>query len=173
MHTGKRTATQYGALDAFFPALLALAGDGTRAARLQESSLAMWRLHDVEPEVLDYKSMKVEHAGYLLRPEIVESAYVLHHTTRDPRYRATGVELFDDLVRCCRVDAGYASLTSVVTKEKRDRMESFLFAETFKYFYLLFAPADTLNLDDVVLNTEAHPLHRTWKNEARREVDTE
>jgi mannosidase alpha-like ER degradation enhancer 2 len=34
-------------------------------------------------------------------------------------------------------------------------------AETFKYFYLLFAPPQTLDLDKAVLNTEAHPLQRT------------
>ena len=41
-------------------------------------------------------------------------------------------------------------------------MESFLFAETFKYYYLLFAPAKTLDFDGIVFNTEAHPLRRTW-----------
>jgi ER degradation enhancer, mannosidase alpha-like 2 len=41
MQTGKRTATTYGALDAFFPALLALSGDITRARRLQASSFKM------------------------------------------------------------------------------------------------------------------------------------
>jgi len=48
----------------------------------------------------------------------------------------------------------------VVTKEKRDEMESFALAETFKYFYLLFAPADALDFDKIVFNTEAHPLRR-------------
>jgi mannosidase alpha-like ER degradation enhancer 2 len=50
----------------------------------------------------------------------------------------------------------------VVTKEKSDSMQSFLFAETFKYFYLLFAPPNTLNFHKVVFNTEAHPIRRTW-----------
>jgi len=40
-------------------------------------------------------------------------------------------------------------------------MESFVLAETFKYFYLLFASRDTLDFDKVVFNTEAHPLRRT------------
>ena len=44
MTSGRRTATQYGALDAFFPGLLALSGDVDRAARLQDSSMRMWRL---------------------------------------------------------------------------------------------------------------------------------
>src|SRR5205823_6089754 len=57
--------------------------------------------------------------------------------------------------------SGYAALQDVVTKEKRDEMESFVLAETFKYFYLLFASPDTLDFDKVVFNTEAHPLRRT------------
>ena len=35
-------------------------------------------------------------------------------------------------------------------------------AETLKYLYLLFAPDGTLDLEHAVLNTEAHPLRRTW-----------
>jgi ER degradation enhancer, mannosidase alpha-like 2 len=45
-----------------------------------------------------------------------------------------------------------------MTKEKKDEMESFVLAEAFKYFYLLFAAPDTLDPRKVVLTTEAHPL---------------
>jgi mannosidase alpha-like ER degradation enhancer 2 len=38
----------------------------------------------------------------------------------------------------------------------------FVLAETFKYFYLLFAPPRTLDFNKIVFNTEAHPLRRTW-----------
>src|SRR6185312_12718935 len=57
MNTGKRTATAYGALDAFFPAVLALSGDLERARRLHESSMKMWDLHGIEPEEINYKTM--------------------------------------------------------------------------------------------------------------------
>ncbi|MGH7939299.1 MAG: glycoside hydrolase family 47 protein, partial [Chthoniobacterales bacterium] len=57
MQTGARTETTYGALDAFFPAVLALSGDLDRARRLQASSFMMWNLHGIEPEVIDYKTM--------------------------------------------------------------------------------------------------------------------
>jgi len=162
MNTGKRTVPQYGALDAFFPALLAHSGDAARARRLQDSSFKMWNMHEIEPEIIDYKTMQIVYNGYHLRPEIVESTYYLHHFTHDPQYRKMGEKIFDDLVKYCRVDAGYAALQDVVTKEKRDEMESFALAETFKYFYLLFAPPGTLDFDKVVFNTEAHPLRRTW-----------
>lgn len=157
MHTGKRTHTTYGALDAFMPALLVMAGDATRAARLQESSFRMWNIHGIEPEVYDYRTGEIPHPGYALRPEIVESTYYLSHYTRDPKYLAMGRKLFRDFVAYTRNDVGYAALASVITKEKKDRMESFVLAETFKYFYLLFNPS-ALDFDAVTFNTEAHPL---------------
>ena len=162
MNTGKRAATTYGALDAFFPAVLALSGDLKRAAQLQQSSFKMWNQHGIEPEEFDYKTNKVVSAGYPLRPEIVESAYYLYHYTRDPKYLRMGEKLWRDFVKYCRTDEGYAALKSVVTKEKSDAMQSFLFAETFKYFYLLFAPPSTLDFAKVTFNTEAHPIKRTW-----------
>ncbi|MBV9925994.1 MAG: glycoside hydrolase family 47 protein [Acidobacteria bacterium] len=167
MQTGRRTATGYGALDAFFPAVLALAGDTARARRLQASSMKMWRANGVEPERLDYRTMKVTSAGYPLRPEIVESAYYLRHLTRDPRYLGEGAEMFEDFVRHCKTEAAYAALKNVETKEQEDNMESFLFAETFKYFYLLFAPPKALDFDRVTFNTEAHPIRRTWQKPDR------
>lgn len=158
MDTGKRTATHYGALDAFMPALLALGGDLDRARRLQASGLKMWRLHGIEPEALDYQKMEVASGGYPLRPEIVESAYYLYRYTGDAQYRAMGREFFEDFVRHCRTQDGYAALKDVRSKEQTDSMESFLFAETFKYFYLLFAPKQVLDFDRITFNTEAHPL---------------
>jgi mannosidase alpha-like ER degradation enhancer 2 len=185
MNSGKRTAHAYGALDAFFPAVLALSGDLTRAEQLQESSLKMWQLHGIEPEEINYETLKVTYPGYPLRPEIVESTYYLYrYTTGGPRasrlrgsrasrpqrgihdanfYLQMGEQLFRDFVRHCRTESGYAALKSVVTKEQADSMQSFVFAETFKYFYLLFSPPRTLDFDKVIFNTEAHPIRRTWK----------
>lgn len=162
MMTGKRTATEFGALHAFLPAVLALGGDVGRARRLEASAYKMWNLQGIEPEVIDYKTMKITYPGYPLRPEIIESAYYLFHYTKNPEYRAMGQVFFNGLVSHCRTDAGYTVLKSVVTKEKGDLMPSYFLAETLKYLYLLFAPEMTLDLDKVVFNTEAHPLRRTW-----------
>jgi mannosidase alpha-like ER degradation enhancer 2 len=162
MLTGQRTETTYGALDAFFPALLALSGDIQRAKRLQASSFKMWNLHGIEPEVIDYKAMRVVAATYHLRPEIIESAYYLFHYTKDHTYRKMGEVMLNDFIKYCRTEGGYAALSDVVSKQQRDEMESFVLAETFKYFYLLFAPSETLDFDKIVFNTEAHPLRRTW-----------
>ncbi|HEX3091431.1 MAG TPA: glycoside hydrolase family 47 protein [Candidatus Angelobacter sp.] len=162
MNTGKRISTQYGALDAFFPAVLARSGDLERAKRLQESSYKMWTTFGIEPETLDYTTMKAVASGYQLRPEIIESAYYLAFYSKDSRYQEMGSTFLLSLVRYCKTDAGFAALSNVETKSKRDSMESYFLAETLKYLYLLFAPRETLDLNKVVFNTEAHPLRKTW-----------
>jgi mannosidase alpha-like ER degradation enhancer 2 len=163
MATGAKTAPEFGALHAFLPAVLALGGDLPRAKRLEDSCLKMWNLHGIEPEVLDYRAMKATELGYQLRPEIVESAYYLRRMTKDPRYLEMGKTFLDAIEKRCKVDGGgYTVLKSVVTDEKGDLMPSYFLAETLKYLWLIFAPDDALDLDHVVLNTEAHPLRKTW-----------
>ncbi|MGE5278318.1 MAG: glycoside hydrolase family 47 protein [Acidobacteriota bacterium] len=160
MVTGARTASEFGALHAFLPAVLALGGDLPRARRLQDSCWRMWMLDGIEPELLDYRAMRVLEPAYALRPEIAESAYCLRRLTKDPRYLEMGRALFEGLLRHCRVDAGYTVLSDVAAKKKGDLMPSYFLAETLKYLYLLFAPDAALDFDRVVFNTEAHPLRR-------------
>jgi ER degradation enhancer, mannosidase alpha-like 2 len=162
MNSGKQVATHFGALDAFFPAVLALSGDLNRAKKLQESAYKMWTTFGIEPEEIDYTTMKITYDGYALRPEIIESAYYLYTYTKDPRYLEMGRTFLNDLMQHCKTDSGYAALKSVTTKEKKDDMESFFLAETLKYLYLLFAPPETLDLSKAIFNTEAHPIKKTW-----------
>ena len=85
MTTGKRTSTTYGALDAFFPGVLALSGDSSahNACRSPRSGcgtcMALSRKNSIT------KTMTVKHAGYPLRPEIVESTYYLYQYTQEIR----------------------------------------------------------------------------------------
>ena len=162
MDTGRRTLTHFGALDAFVAALLAKSGDPARAAQLMQSIYSMWTTFGIEPEELDYVTMQPTYPGYVLRPEAIESAYYLYRITGERRWQEMGRVMVDSLFHYTRTDAGFAALTSVVTKEKRDQMESFFLAETLKYAYLLFAPPAALDFDAVVFNTEAHPIRKTW-----------
>lgn len=59
-----------------------------------------------------------------------------------------------------QMEVGYAGLkdVTVVPPPTDNTMQSFWLAETLKYLWLLFAPNDTISLDEWVLNTEAHPL---------------
>jgi mannosidase alpha-like ER degradation enhancer 2 len=162
MRTGARTHRWFGALDAFFPAVLVLGGDLDRARVLQESCYKLWMLHGIEPELIDYSTMEVLHAGYVLRPENIESAYYLYHDTGNPRYLDMGRQYLDSLVEFCRNDVAYAALSSVVSKQQVDAMPSFFLAETLKYLYLLFADQGTVDFHRTLFNTEAHPL-KIWR----------
>jgi len=162
MNTGARVGTDFGSLDAFLPGTLALSGDLDRARKLEDSAYKMWTTFGIEPEEMNYSTMKISSDGYELRQENIESAYYLHHFTNAPRYLEMGKKFFDSLVKYCRTDVAYAALSSVEKKTKKDEMESFFFAETLKYLFLLYAPADTIDLKTTVFNTEAHPIHRTW-----------
>jgi len=161
MDSGAVVGSEYGALDAFFPGLLAYSGHLEEAQRLHAASVQMWRLQGIEPETYDFRAQRITDAAYPLRPEIIESTWYLYRMSGNPEYRVLGEALFRDFRRYCRSAAGYAALSDVRTKEQADDMESFVLAETFKYFYLLFAPPRTLDLEAVVLNTEAHPLRIT------------
>jgi glycosyl hydrolase family 47 len=159
MNTGARSGTEYGALAAFFAGSLALSGDLDRARRLQDSNYKLWNLTGVEPELIDYASMKILSAGYELRPENIESAYYLYYFTHDQKYRQMGVTYFNSIVKYCRTPSAFAALTSVESKAQRDDMESYFFAETMKYLYLLLADPARIDLTKTVFNTEAHPLN--------------
>ncbi|CAA7410400.1 unnamed protein product [Spirodela intermedia] len=97
----------------------------------------------------------------LLRPETVESLFVLYRITEDPKYREWGWRIFEAFERHTKVDSGgYSSLddVTVVPAHRRDKMETFFLGETLKYLYLLFGDSNVLPLDKFVFNTEAHPL---------------
>ncbi len=163
MNTGKRTKTYFGALDAFFPAELALSGDLYRAERLENSCYKMWNLYGVEPDGIDYSTMKIVGPKYYLNPEIMESTYYLYHYTHNPAYLEMAKTFLRSLEKYCRTESGFAELQSVVTKEKMDVMETYFMAETLKYLYLTFAPPDVLDFQHVIFNTEAHPIRKTWR----------
>jgi hypothetical protein len=160
MNTGKKISTTFGALDAFFPAVLSLGGKLKTAEYLQGSCYYMWKHYDIEPEEFNYRTMEITYPGYVLRPENIESAYYLYHYTKDEKYRQMGKVYFRSIINYCRLDEGYASLKSVLTKEKSDKMQSFFLAETLKYLYLLFSDDSVLDFNKIIFNTEAHPLKR-------------
>ncbi|KAK6124098.1 hypothetical protein DH2020_042183 [Rehmannia glutinosa] len=97
----------------------------------------------------------------LLRPETVESLFVLFRITEDPKYRDWGWEIFEAFEKYTKVDSGgYTSLddVTVLPPHRRDKMETFFLGETLKYLYLLFGDRNVLPLNEYVFNTEAHPL---------------
>jgi mannosyl-oligosaccharide alpha-1,2-mannosidase len=97
---------------------------------------------------------------YKLRPEAIESVFVMYRLTGDEGWREKGWKMFDAIDRATRTRTAHAAVKDVTSQlgAHRDSMESFWLAETLKYFYLLFSEESLVSLDEWVLNTEAHPF---------------
>jgi len=120
----------------------------------------------------------VKDPSYKLRPEAIESVFIMWRMTGDEYWREVGWEMFENIIEHTRSPFGHAALMSTMEVYQRDTyerglmvrkvlarqmddMESFWFAETLKYFYLLFSEPSLISLDEWVLNTEAHPFRLT------------
>jgi len=96
----------------------------------------------------------------LMRPETIESYFVLWRLTHNQKYRDWGWEAAQGMEKHFRTGAGFSGIRDVNSRTpvKDDVMQSFFLAETLKYLYLLFSDDTLIPLDKYVLNTEAHPV---------------
>ncbi|KAJ2253051.1 mannosyl-oligosaccharide alpha-1,2-mannosidase [Coemansia sp. RSA 455] len=103
----------------------------------------------------------------LLRPETVESLFVLWSITGEEKWREYGWHIFTAIEKWAKLpEGGYTSLRDIATAvppPREDKMETFFVSETLKYLYLLFSDPGSVPLTHYVFNTEAHPLPQfTW-----------
>ena len=159
MNSGMKTSSVITLYDAFFPAILAISGDLPRAEELQSSWEWLWDKYGLEPMIYDYEKHVPNYPVYDLNPEIIESAYYLYRITGDNKYRQMGVKFFRDIVKYCKTDIAFSAVEDVQTMEKRDYMATYFFAETMKYFYLLFGDDELFGFDHHIFSTEAHPFN--------------
>jgi len=125
------------------------------------------KMYDISGNGLPPESMQMSRNGeaaiqlkyFIKRPEAVESWLYLWRATQDPKYRQWGWEYFEAMNQNVRKRYGFTGLRDVRDLNSTDNVEqSFFFAETMKYLFLLFCPDDVLPLDEFLFNTEAHPL---------------
>lgn len=101
---------------------------------------------------------------YLLRPEAIESVFIMYRITGNEEYLDHAWDMFTSIIKYSATPLGNGQIIDVTEIDPplspEDKMESFWLAETLKYFYLIFSPPDMISLDDWVFNTEAHPFRR-------------
>ncbi|RAJ88017.1 mannosidase alpha-like ER degradation enhancer 2 [Chitinophaga dinghuensis] len=161
MDTGERTSTTVTLYDAFWAGLLCLAGDTARAAVFQDTWNGLWNKYGLEPMEYDYRKGIPFNPSYDLNPEIIESTWYLHYFTDDAKYLARGQQYYQDMIKYCKTDIAFTAIADVRTKKQRNELPTFFFAETMKYYYLLFGGNDGVNPDKYVFNTEAHPFRKS------------
>lgn len=106
--------------------------------------------------------VKTNDAHNLLRPEFIESLFYMWYFTGNKTYQDWGWQIFQAFENYTKVENGYTSIGNVRNVQQtrqQDMTESFWFAETLKYLYLLFDDTRQLiDLDRWVFNSEGHPL---------------
>jgi mannosyl-oligosaccharide alpha-1,2-mannosidase len=107
----------------------------------------------IQEERLPPGYTKIQARDYRLRPEAIESVFIMYRLTGDEAWRDKGWTMFEAVDRATKTEianAGIKDVTSLL-QEQQDTMESFWLAETLKYYYLLFSEPDLISLDDYVL----------------------
>ncbi|XXG93909.1 hypothetical protein Hte_000159 [Hypoxylon texense] len=106
---------------------------------------------------------KIPDTRYILRPEAIESVFILYRVTGRTDLLGSAWEMFEAIQKHTRTTLANAALADVTVTgrpPKIDSMESFWMGETLKYFYLIFSEPDLISLDEWVFNTEAHAFKR-------------
>jgi len=165
MHSGSTVYTWTDSLSAFWPGLQVIVGDIDHAIEAYSKFLSLWKKYNAVPERFDViRGVSINGINnYPLRPEFIESTYLLYRATKDPQYLQIGINILMSLQKC-RVECGYASISDVETFKLEDRMDSFFLSETCKYLYLLFDVDNFVNKENYLFTTEGHllPLNLPW-----------
>ncbi|KAH8668757.1 glycosyl hydrolase family 47-domain-containing protein [Xylariales sp. PMI_506] len=106
--------------------------------------------------------VRINSQKYILRPEAIESVWYMYRITGDTTWQDKGWNMWQAIIAATQTESGHSAVADVLSSQptKTNEMESFWFAETLKYFYLLYSTPDVISLDEWVLNTEAHPFKR-------------
>jgi len=175
----KRIINEMDHLVCFVPGMLALGAEGDYASshmklaeglvttcyktyETQETGIGPERIafSSKDAPMKDDRDFKPISARYLLRPETIESLFVLYRKTHNETYREWAWNIFESIETFCKTPSSYSGLMDVTKQEGEwnNSMQSFFFAETLKYLYLIFSEDSTIPLDKYVFTTEAHPL---------------
>ncbi|XP_069592287.1 ER degradation-enhancing alpha-mannosidase-like protein 1 isoform X1 [Ranitomeya imitator] len=176
MFNGQIMNTWIDSLQAFFPGLQVLKGDIEDAICLHAFYYAIWKRYGALPERYNWQLQAPDVSFYPLRPELVESTYLLYQATKNPFYLHVGMDILLSLEKHARAECGYATLHHVEHKSQEDRMESFFLSETCKYLFLLFDEENPLHVtgSKYLFTTEGHliPVDPRFRNKAWRDIFT-
>ncbi|KAI9822329.1 MAG: hypothetical protein M1827_000047 [Pycnora praestabilis] len=107
----------------------------------------------IQKEVLPPGYTGISSRKYILRPEAIESVFIMYRTTGEEYWREKGWQMFAAIQNYTLTELGNSAISDVTSSSPvaLDEMESFWLAETLKYFFLLFSDPEVVSLDDYVL----------------------
>jgi mannosyl-oligosaccharide alpha-1,2-mannosidase len=143
-----------------------LTGIGPEAWKWEDVNL--FEGEDVEEDkFIRDNGFNITDASYNLRPEVLESLYYAYRATGDKKYQDWSWNAFKAINATCRTGSGFSAISNVNAPHGgtfSNFQESFIFAETFKYAWLIQAEDSKMHVAKMgeeqtwVLNTEGHPF---------------
>lgn len=116
----------------------------------------------IQHERLPQGFTSISDRRYILRPEAIESVFLLYRIIGDPLLQEKAWHKVINIFKYLEMEFANAALRYVTDPfaPKDDSMESTWAAETLKYFYLILSEPDLISLDKFVFKTEAHLFRR-------------
>ncbi|EGF83400.1 hypothetical protein BATDEDRAFT_22069 [Batrachochytrium dendrobatidis JAM81] len=102
---------------------------------------------------------------YLLQSETAESLWHLYAATKDESILEMVFELIDRLNMLTRTECGFASISNIVSLEKKDKTPLAFISKTLKYLYLILDQKNEFNVGNYIFNAEGHvfPAYDTFR----------
>lgn len=101
--------------------------------------------------------------GYWLQaPEVLESLFHAYRITGDKKWQDMAWDIFNTVKKHTDSGEGWAPIVNVndPSSDILHQQQTFLYAETLKYLYLIFDDPENISLDEYVFNTEGHLFKR-------------
>ncbi|MCP9263340.1 alpha-1,2-Mannosidase [Dirofilaria immitis] len=139
MHKPTVAARTYmDSLLAFWPGIQVLKGDLKAAIEFHETLYQVIKRHRFLPEAFTH-DLQVYWAQHPIRPEFIESTYLLYRATKDEHYLRVAKNILDSMNKFLRVECGFAAVKDIRSMSHEDR-----------------SPDLQIDLNNYVLTTEAH-----------------
>lgn len=158
--TGEVTNTSQTVLGAYLAGLLGQAGFKAEGDDFLATYATMQERYLIVPESTDVTTARPRSVRTGLRPEVADAALNLWQHDRDDRYRVLVAAHYRNMKATSRAPYGYTALADITTRPmtQGDNCPGYWWSEQMKYYYLMFAEPKRIDLDRMVLSTEANVL---------------
>jgi mannosyl-oligosaccharide alpha-1,2-mannosidase len=158
--TGEVTGTSQTVLGGYLAGLLGQAGFKAEGDDFLASYTAMQDRYTIIPESIDVTTGRARGVRTGLRPEFADACLNLWLGDRDDRYRALAATHWRNMKATSKAAYGYTALADITARPMRqgDNCPGYWWSEQMKYYWLMFAEPRRVDMDRLVLSTEANVL---------------
>ena len=158
--TGEVTGTSQTVLGAYLAGLFGQAGFKAHGDDFLRTYETMQDRYLIVPESTDVATALPRTLRTGLRPEVADAALNLWRHDRDDRYRAITATHYRNMKASSKAAYGYTSLQDISARPmtQGDNCPGYWWSEQMKYYFIMFAEPRRIDIDRLVLSTEANVL---------------